>query len=146
MEGKVIFYIVGGIFYFIYTYYKNKLEQGNKPDYNTPKPVVKTAFDELMEQVKKVSAPAPMPKPEKKEVAKQEVFKSKDIFVHEKPNPHFEEGKSAYKIFDEAIYEEGGSKVIPISEIITEEADNHTLYNFNLRDAVIQSIVLERKY
>ena len=143
MEGKAIIYIIGGIVYLIYTFYKNKSEAANQPSHKTTKPVVSNPIEEVLEQMRKAAAPKPQPeaKPAK---TQQQVFKGKDIFVREKANSNFEEGMAAYKTFDEEQFKEGESIVKPISEMDTQEAE--PVYNFTLRDAVIQSVILERKF
>jgi|688.fasta_scaffold721888_2 hypothetical protein len=154
MEAKTIFYIVGGIFYLIYTYYKNKSESENKPDYKTTKPVVKTPFDEVIEQMRKMTEPISDPQPvvqqktEEKNQSrnKQQVFKGKEILVNEKYAANFEEGSSAYKTHQGNFFEEGGNAIIAIEDIKTEQEEARQSFDFNLREAVIQSIVLERKF
>jgi hypothetical protein len=154
MEGKAILYIVGGIFYLVYTYYKNKSEQESKPDYKTPKPVIKSPFDEVMEQMRKMAEPIqepernipPKPIMQSTSQNKQQVFKGREILVNENVTRNFEEGSSAYTTSQGNFFEEGGNAITAIADVKTESEDIQPAFNFNLRDAVIQSIVLERKF
>lgn len=153
MDFKVILYIIFGIGYFIYTSYtKAKEEEAKK----TPKaPKQPSTFDEVMKRIQQElqekSQPT-MPKPAINTPKKQESFSSKNKgLLQEKAPYNYEEGfaeEAKYErplTSEEILYNER-MKVINAKqeEIIQEETTEP--YNFIAREAMIGSIIFERKF
>jgi hypothetical protein len=155
MELKVIIYVVGAILYFLY-------QNRNKNEKPTPtsKPVVKkkTFFEEILEEMKELkSEPKPSreilkPRPTlvtQSNSNKQQVTKGKDVFVKESITQNFEEGKDIYRTFDSIAYDEGES----ITEDSIEQQSKSAFdlveeapFDFDGRQAIIYSIILEKKF
>lgn len=140
MEAKGIFYLFLGIGYVIYSLTKKAKDQPKKT--NAPQPKKRSTFDEAIEefkskqqQVKDIAVETQSKKPVKK----------KDIFVKEKINPVFEEGKSVYKVYEEASFTEGGSQIQFVDEMPVQE-EVPANFNFDMRSAIINSIILERRF
>lgn len=115
-------------------------------------------------QQKKETATSYLPKPkvktQSKPVAKQKA-KSKDILIHERQPALFEEGQTSF----EAVYErelteeekivrgnlkledeEGIYRIESIEEAEARAEKEERNYSFHLREAVIGSLILERKF
>lgn len=140
MEAKGIFYLFLGLGYLIYSLTKKAKDQPKKS--NAPQPKKRSTFDEAIEefkskqqQIKDVAVETQPKKPVKK----------KDIFVKEKTNPVFEEGKSAYKLYEETAFTEGGSQIQFVDEMPVQE-ETPVNFNFDIRSGIINSIILERKF
>lgn len=165
MEFKAIAYIILGIVYFIYS--MNKKAQENKktavPETDTPtasKPVTPPAanpLEEIMREIKRKQAEAeaakkavtPAPKPLTTVQAKTE---PKEILIHQKQKGIFAEGNYERGLTDEErvergklkIANEGIYKIKSSDEMEVEESD--AAFQINIREAVIGSVILERKF
>jgi hypothetical protein len=140
MEAKGIFYLFLGLGYLVYSLTKKAKDQPKKT--NAPLPKKRSTFDEAIEefkskqqQIKEVAVETQSKKPVKK----------KDIFVKETINPVFEEGKSVYKVYEEASFAEGGSQIQFVDEMPVQE-ETPANYNLDIRSGIINSIILERKF
>jgi hypothetical protein len=147
MELKVIIYIIGGILYFLYQRSKSQ-EKDNST--LPPQKKKKSLFDEVMDEINKASNP---PKEILKPVAKptfgantQKVTKGKDLFITEHINKDFSEGYSAFKTYEEPIFDEGGRIVAADTLEVEELEQRNSDFEFDARKAVIYSTVFERKY
>jgi hypothetical protein len=140
MEAKGIFYLFLGVGYVVYSLMKKAKDQPKKS--SAPQPKKRSTFDEAIEefkskqqQIKDVAVDTQSKKPQKRE----------ELFVKEKINPVFEEGKSVYKVYEEASFTEGGSQIQFVDEMpVQEEAPAN--FNFDIRSGIINSIILERKF
>lgn len=167
MEFKVIIYIVIGIIYFIYTALKKKEE--DTPATGKQKPVTPPAYNPLEEVMKEIQRkqaaeqakktiqqkPKPTPKPQQVRTT------GKDVLLHEKKVAAFQEGtgslESVYEreLTDEEkiergnlkIENEGVYKIESMEELEARESRQQSYaYNFDARNAIISSIILERKF
>jgi hypothetical protein len=169
VEFKVIVYIIIGVLYFIHSVTKKKNEDQPATGPAKQKPVTPPAYNPLEEVMKEIkrkqaaeqakktiqqpSKPAQQTKPQK--------TTGKDVLVHEKRVTSFEEGMGSM----ESIYEreltaeekiergniklenEGAYKLDTIEEASAKEENQGTYeYEFDARNAVISSIILERKF
>ena len=163
MEFKAIIYIIAGIVYFIYSIKKKadeKKSQQPVPDNSTPQPKPVTPpttspLDEVMREIKRKQAEAeakkkaltPQPKPL---TSFQQKKPEKEILIHQKQKGLFEEGNYERDLTEEEkiergklkIENEGIYKIKPIEEMEEEEST----YQLDIRDAVIGSVILERKF
>jgi len=138
MEAKGIFYLFLGLGYVIYSLTKKAKDQPKKTI--APQPKKRSTFDEAIEEFKSKQQQV---KDIALETQSKKPVKQKDIFVKEKINPVFEEGKSVYKVYEEASFNEGGAQIQFVDEMPVEE---ETSVNFDMRSAIIHSIILERKF
>jgi hypothetical protein len=154
MEEKSIFYIVVAIGYVLYSLYQKgtKEQEKQSAQKQSPKPVsppARSVFEQALEEIKQQKE-ITKPKPEPiRPAAKQQ---PKDIFVKQKVNPAFEEGKTAYNLYErEATKEEQR-----IDADIKERADSfqkafamdeaeESKFEFDARQAFISSLIFERK-
>lgn len=168
MEFKVIIYIVIGIIYFIYTALKKK-EETPVTGTGKQKPVTPPAYNPLEEVMKEIQRkqaaeqakktiqqkPKPTLKPQPARTT------GKDVLLHEKKVAAFQEGsgslESVYEreLTDEEkiergnlkIENEGVYKVESMEELEARESKQQSYaYNFDARNAIISSIILERKF
>jgi hypothetical protein len=155
MEFKVILYVIGGIGYFIYTVVKKAQEDKANKKTVTPqaetqppaKPVTPPAanpLDDIMREIKRkqaeLEAKKPVPKPQAKPLTTQKqkgVFQEGNYERDLTPEERIERGK--LKIENEGIY-----KIKTLEEADNEEAAE--AFQFDARNAIIGSIILERKY
>lgn len=174
MEFKVIIYILIGIGYFIYSVMKKsgdekqqmpKVGPQQQPNVNPP---AHNPLEEIMREIKKRQAEEEArktiqhkPKPQPVTKPKPVRVKGKDVLVHETQATTFQEGisssESSYTrmLTDEDKIERGTLKLenegvyrietLEEVEAAAEKERNYT-YEFNGRDALISSIILERKY
>ena len=165
MEFKAIAYIILGIVYFIYTMNK-KVQENKKPTPTNddsapaPKPVTPPAanpLDEIMREIKrqqaeaeaKKKAAAPQPKPLTTFQQKKE---PKEILIHQKQKGVFMEGNYERGLTDEEkiergklkIENEGIYKIKSVEEMEAEESG--AAFQLDARNAIIGSIIFERKY
>ena len=165
MEFKAIAYIILGIVYFIYTMNK-KVQENKKPvpanddSEPTPKPVTPPAanpLDEIMREIKrkqaeteaKKKAATPQPKPLTTFKQKKE---PKELLIHQKQKGVFMEGNYERGLTDEEkiergklkIENEGTYKIKSAEEMEAEESD--AAFQLNMLDAIIGSVILERKF
>ena len=169
MEFKAIAYIIMGIVYFIYS--MNKKAQENKQskqqaptadNTNTPsaKPVSPPAgnpLEDIMREIKRkqvateAAKKAAMPQP-KPLTTFQQNKEPKEILVHQKQKGVFAEGNYERGLTDEEkiergklkIENEGIYKIKTADEMNVEESD--AVFQINMRDAIIGSVILERKF
>lgn len=165
MEFKAIIYIVVGIIYFIYTIVKKAQENKqqtpvNKESSPAPKtvsPPTTNPLDDIMREIKRKQAEAdaqkkattPQPKP--LNAPKQKV-QPKEILVHQKQQGVFAEGNYERGLTDEEriergklkIENEGIYKIKSVEEMDVEESA--ASFQLNMRDAVLGSVILERKF
>jgi len=165
MEFKAIAYIILGIGYFIYSMYNKAQENKKQPTGSdesspAPKPVTPPAtnpLEEIMREIKRKQAEAeaakkaamPQPKPL---TTFQQKNEPKELLVHQKQKGVFAEGNYERGLTDEEkiergklkIENEGIYKIKSAEEIETEESD--ASFQLNLRDAIIGSVILERKF
>jgi hypothetical protein len=167
MEFKVILYVIGGIGYFIYTVVKKAQEDKANKKTVTPqaetqppaKPVTPPAanpLDDIMREIKRkqaeLEAKKPVPKPQAKPLTTQTQKQPKEILIHQKQKGVFQEGNYERDLTPEERIERGKLKIENegIYKIKTlEEADNEEAaeaFQFDARNAIIGSIILERKY
>jgi hypothetical protein len=138
-------------------------EATQKQQENTTKPI--TPYQPKPNTASKTVTPYTQqsktkPKPQPQVVAKQKV-KGKDILIHESKSTYFEEGRTN----TEAIYErelteeekiirgdlkledeEGIYRIESIEEAEARSEKEERGYPLNLREAVIGSLILERKF
>lgn len=168
MEFKVVVYIIIGIIYFLYSVGKKVEEKKTASAPEGKKPVSPPAanpLEEIMKELKRKQA---------EEKRKQELYNPKpqpfaqpkpqknaaDLIVHEKKAAKVEEGFSNV----ESVYErevtaeekiergnirlanEGIYKVESIEEMEAKEAEQAASFDFDMRNAIVGSIVLERKF
>lgn len=165
MEFKAIAYIILGIVYFIYTMNK-KVQENKKPtpanadSAPAPKPVTPPAanpLEDIMREIKrkqaetevrkKVSLPQPQPL-----TTFQQKKEPKEILIHQKQKGIFMEGNYERGLTEEEkiergklkIENEGIYKIKSVEEMEVEESD--AAFQLNIRDAVIGSVILERKF
>lgn len=156
MDFKVILYIIFGIGYFIYTSYAKAKEEEAKKMPKTPQaPKQPSTFDEVMKRLqqelqekKQTAAPKPAtPQPKKQELVQS---KSKGLLqetlVYNYEEGFAEEAKYERPLTSEEILYNERMKAINAKqeEIIQEEATEP--YSFNAREAMIGSIIFERKF
>lgn len=165
MEPKVIVYIVVGILYFLYSVGKKAQEKKEPaaPDDNTPpvsKPVsppVSNPLEEIMREVKRKQAEAdakkklatPQPKPLTSFQQKKQP--QKEILIHEKKKGIFEAGNYERDLTDEEITERGKLKIenegiYKIKTVEEMEAEEENAFDFDARNAIIGSLILEKKF
>lgn len=140
MEAKGIFYLFLGLGYLIYSLTKKSKNQPKKT--NAPQPKKRSTFDEAIEEFKSKQQQI---KDVAVETQNKKPTKQKDIFVKEKINPVFEEGKSVYRVYEEASFAEGGSQIQFVDEMPIQE-ETPTNFNIDIRSGIINSIILERKF
>jgi|JI10StandDraft_1071094.scaffolds.fasta_scaffold577685_1 hypothetical protein len=140
MEAKGIFYLFLGLGYLIYSLTKKAKDQPKKT--NAPQPKKRSTFDEAIEEFKSKQQQI---KDVAVETQNKKPTKQKDIFVKEKINPVFEEGKSVYRVYEEASFAEGGSQIQFVDEMPIQE-ETPTNFNIDIRSGIINSIILERKF
>ena len=138
MEAKGIFYLFLGLGYLIYSLTKKAKDQPKNT--NAPLPKKRSTFDEAIEEFKSKQQQV---KDTAIETKSNKPVKKKENFIKEKTNPVFEEGKSVYKVYEEASFAEGGSQIQFVDEMPIQE---ETSVNFDMRSAIIHSIILERKF
>lgn len=170
MEFKVIIYIIAGIVYFVYSFVKkaNENKEVKKPASSTPdkqettptvRPPVANPMDDILREIKRKQAEAEakkralaqqqQPKPLTRQATKQP---PKDILIHQKQKGVFEEGnyerdltleekieRGKLKIENEGIY-----TIKSVEEMEKEEAAG--TFEFDIRNAIVGSVILERKY
>lgn len=170
MEFKVIVYIVIGIIYFIYSVSKKKAEENQTPvGPAKQKPVTPPAFNPLEEVMKEIQRKQAaeqarktiQQKPKPAAQTKPLKTKGRDVLVSEKKVTAFEEGigsmESVYEreLTDEEkiergnlkIQNEGAYKIDTLEEAAAKEQNQRSYeYEFDARNAVISSIILERKF
>ena len=162
MEFKVVIYIIGAIVYFLYTVYKKgkeKQEAATDSTIGVPKPVsppVGNKFEEILAEIKRKKAETESQKRMQvaRPVAKKvtPISKPKNILIHEKKKGVFEEGNYERDLTDEEkilrgnlkLENEGIYKIKSIEEM--EESDTPSGFNFDLRNAILNTVILERKY
>ena len=140
MEAKGIFYLFLGLGYLIYSLTKKSKDQPKKT--NAPQPKKRSTFDEAIEEFKSKQQQI---KDVAVETQNKKPTKQKDIFVKEKINPVFEEGKSVYRVYEEASFAEGGSQIQFVDEMPVQD-ESPANYNLDIRSGIINSIILERKF
>jgi len=140
MEAKGIFYLLMGLGYLVYSLTKKSKDQPKKT--NAPQPKKRSTFDEAIEEFKSKQQQI---KDVAVETQNKKPTKQKDIFVKEKINPVFEEGKSVYKVYEEASFAEGGSQIQFVDEMPVQE-ESSANFNLDIRSGIINSIILERKF
>lgn len=147
MELKAIIYIIGGIAYLIYNFYGKREE--NKPTTTVAKKkdsgsgkTIEEVLAEIERGRKKAHSVSTSAPTVKKQIPKK-------IFIEEKENAEFVEGKSAAVLYEDyAGNVEGVSTIKPIDmnvkdiEVATEEKS----FSFNAKEAFIGSIIFERKF
>lgn len=156
MDFKVILYIIFGIGYFIYTSYTKAKEEEAKKLPKTPQaPKQPSTFDEVIRRIqqelqenKQNTTPktvAPQPK-------KQEVFQPKNKgLLQETAAFNYEEGfaeEAKYErplTSEEILYNERMKAINAKQEEIIQEETTEP-YQFNAREAMIGSIIFERKF
>lgn len=166
MELKVILYILFAVIYFVYSISKKAAEKKNNPvpqKQKTVTPPAAKTLEDILEEIKRTQAKTepvkiPKPKPASKPVAQQ--YKGKDILVHEKKKTVFEEGKTNYEsvferdLTDEDKIERGNIKlenkgiyrIETIEEAEARALEEQTSFRLDVRQAIIGSIVFERKF
>lgn len=169
MEPKVIIYIVIGILYFLYSMSKKAEE---KKAVGTPpkqKPVTPpNPLGDIFQEIKRMQAAEeakrkPVEKPVVKAMptAPLVIDKGSEVFLHERKiktdlldgtweetvyerdiTPEEKSDAGKLKLANEGIY-----KIETIEEAEAREMQEYQLsYKFNARDALIGSIILERKF
>lgn len=165
MEFKAIIYIIAGIVYFIYSMSKKAQENKKQtPAYEDSVPAPKTVspptanpLDDIMREIKRKQAEAeahkkantPQPKPLN---APKQKTQPKEILIHEKQKGVFAEGNYERGLTEEEriergklkIENEGIYKIKSVEEMDVEESD--AAFQLNMRDAVLGSVILERKF
>ncbi len=169
MEPKVIFYIIIGILYFLYSMSKKAEEKKNVGTPPKQKPVTPPgSFGDIFQEIKRMQAAEeakkrPVEKPLVKPMptAQPVIDKGKEVFLHERKvktdlldstweetvyerdaTPEEKSDVGKLKLANEGIY-----KIETIEEAEAREMQEYELsYKFNARDALIGSIILERKY
>lgn len=101
------------------------------------------------------------PKPKQQQPFAKQKVKGKDILLHERKSTYFEEGVTNYNsIYERELTEEekiirgdlkiedeeGIYRIESIEEIEARSEIEESAYPLNLRDAVIGSLILERKF
>jgi hypothetical protein len=170
VEFKVIVYIIIGIIYFIYSVSKKKAEE-NQPSSGPAKqkPVTPPAFNPLEEVMKEIQRKQAaeqakktiQQKPKTSPTPKVSKTTGRNVLVSEKKVTTFQEGigsiESIYEreLTDEEkiergnlkIQNEGAYKIETLEEAVAKEQSQRTYeYEFDARNAVISSIILERKF
>lgn len=176
MEGKVIFYIIAGVLYFLYTLGKKTEEKkkqaqgGGKPaPKQQPQSEAPSSIEEIIREIKRKQAEAeqrkaeqakPKPAYQKQPVSKPQPKPQRELLVHEKKKASASAGENAYEtvferdLTDEEKIERGNIKLANegIYRIETmEEAEARSIaeekaLQINMRDAVIGSLILDRKF
>jgi len=160
MEFKVVIYIIAGIIYFLYqTGKKAQEKKQNSTPAETPneaKPVTApTPFKDIMAEIQRkqreeeARRKAAIPKPQPVTTYQQKKTE-KELLIKEKQKGLFQEGnyerdltaeekieRGKLKIANEGIY-----KIKPADEMEEEQAT----FQLDIRNAVIGSVILERKY
>lgn len=157
MEGKLIIYLIIGVVYFLYSVGK-KVEENKKKSTSTsdePKPVsppVSNPLEEIMREIKrkqeeaegKKKASMPAPRPLTSSTPK------KEILIHEKQKGVFAEGNYERNLTDEEKVERGKLKIenegIYKIKPADEEEEEQAAFELDARNAMIGSIVFERKF
>lgn len=167
MEFKVIVYIIVGIIYFIVSMKKKADEQKAKAPKTQPeiKPSTRNPIEQILEEIKKQQAAEAAKKLQSKPVAKTTTSKSTPLVKKVGKSTvgtiaAFEEGRSNFEsayqrpLTDEEKVERGTLKVAnegiykieTIEEAEARAEQEATAYQLNAREAVIGSIILERKF
>ncbi|MCW5908522.1 MAG: hypothetical protein KIS94_11735 [Chitinophagales bacterium] len=171
MEFKVVIYIILGILYFIYSVsQKRKEQQQATPQPQKEKPITPPAYDPLKEIMKEIQRKQAeeqarktikqKPKPAYAETSKPVKTKGRDVLLHEKKVTTFQEGMGSLEsVYERELTEEekiergtlkiqneGAYKIESIEEAEAKEAQQSYAYEFDARNAVISSIILERKF
>ena len=168
MEFKAIAYIIMGVAYFAYSINKKYQEDKERkreapaPDNSTPapKPVsppVANPLEDIVREIKRKQAEAdaakkaatPQPKPLTTFQQKKE---PKELLIHQKQKGVFAEGNYERGLTDEEkiergklkIENEGIYKIKSVEELEVEESD--AAFQLNMRDAIVGSVILERKF
>lgn len=157
MEFKVVIYIVGAVLYFLYTAYQKSQEQKKNTTTPTAKPVAPPAakgFEEILRELQQKQQQAtaqanPVYKPTKSASAYQPK-KQKEILVHQKQPGVFAEGNYERNLTEEEKIERGKLKIenegIYKIQSAEEQETETTGYNLDVRQALIGSFILERKF
>lgn len=173
MEFKVVIYIILGILYFIYSVSQKRKEQQQAPPQQPQKekPVTPPAHDslkEIMREIQRRQAEEQVrktikqkPKPAYADSPKPVKTKGRDVLVHEKKITTFQEGMGSLEsVYERELTEEekiergtlqlqneGVYKIESYEEAEAKEAQQMAYtYRFDARDAIIGSIILERKF
>lgn len=165
MEIKGILAIIGIIWYIYSAVKKSQEEKTQTPAANNPtppsKPVTPPTGDplaEIMREIKRKQAlaeaekKATMPQPRPLTTVTQQKKEPKELLVHQKKKGIFEEANYERGLTDEEkiergklkIENEGIYKIKSVEETEIEEASES--FQLDLRNAVIGSVILERKY
>lgn len=160
VELKIIFYIVIGIGYFIFSAYKKVQEESAKQNTNKRKvvsPKQSTTFDEVVEQMKremqtrKVTQQKKSYSPAKTQPKSQTIYHPPNqILVQEKQSNFFEEGNAAEPEYERALTAEEilhNERMKAAQSVKLENiSDGESGYELNVREAFIGSIIFERKF
>ncbi len=158
MESKLIIYLIIGVVYFLYSIGKKVEENKKKNTISTPdepKPVsppVANPLEEIMREVKRKQAEAeakkkasmPSPRPLTSSIPK------KELLIHEKQKGVFAEGNYERFLTDEEKVERGKLKIenegIYKIKSIEEGENEQPVFELDARNAMIGSIIFERKF
>jgi hypothetical protein len=155
VEGKLIIYLIIGVIYFLYSIGKKVEENKNTTTSDEPKPVSPPAanpLEEIMREIKRKQAEAeakkkasmPSPRPLTSSTPK------KEILIHEKQKGVFAEGNYERYLTDEEKTERGKLQIenegIYKIKSLGEEEEEQPAFEFDARNAIIGSIIFERKF
>lgn len=161
MDSELIFYIIIGVGYFIFSLYQKGKEEQMKKTVSAPttppSPQHEVTLEDIFKTLKKASQPQAIP-PQKTTTTKPAASSMpQKVYRNTKDDKTFrEEGIPstihAFTVSDieddiDPIYHEGTRATEFIQEDIHVSKENISIpYQFNARDAIIGSVIFERKY
>jgi hypothetical protein len=157
MEFKVLIYILIGIGYFLYTTYRKKLSEMTKKSSSQPPKTVRIgkSIDEILEQMTRPapteSRPIQQKKVEHQPPSQQPVYKPKQTtWLQEKSIAAAEEGNMGEPEYVRPLTAEEilHNERMRAAHFVNLDAieDDNPAYQLNVREALIGSIILERKF
>lgn len=152
MEFKVIVYIIIAVFYFVYSAAKKAQEQKPKSSAKPIQPPVENPLEEIMRQIqqRKTEAVAKTTVTQPKPSQTYQPKKAKEVLIHQKQKDVFAEGNYVRELTEEEKTERGKLKIanegiykIKSADEMQEESQ---AYELDVRQAIIGSVILERKF
>ena len=156
MEFKVIIYILVAIFYFVYTAIKKGQEQKNvqgKPVNKPVSPPAAKGFEEILRELQRKQEAAARQSTVSKPTVSATSYqpkKQKEVLIHQKQPGVFAEGNYERELTSEEKVERGkltiaNEGIYKIKSAEEQELET-TTYQLDARQAIIGSIIFERKF
>ncbi len=155
MESKAIIYIIMGVVYLLYSLYQKGIKEQEKkapenPTRKSVSPPTKSIFEQALEEIKQQAAARELATNSSKSLVTE---KKKELLVQQKVNPQFEEGKTAFNLYEREMTAEENrateaerKRVIVASKAFDIPEEEETGISFDARQALISSVIFERKF